>query len=777
MKGLVFVLIALFCAGSLCAERLCGMQRLAQFDRLPELLEGTRAMQVSTHDRAGENSDGWFGTYTHLYQDENEEYVLLDEQGVGCIYRMWATFDLNHGNPTNRFRVYFDGEAVPRIDTTLGDFFSGTNAPFVFPLTGDENVSSGGYFSYVPLPYTSRCKITVSDIQRPFYYNFTYHCLDSSDGVETWTGAEDLTDVMSMWTSVGVDPNIYDEPPSVIQGVVDIPPSGVTNLVVCSDAGTVSAFKIDPEVVTTNLLTNLWIRMTWDGAPEPQVYAPLGEFFGAGFGEHEVRSLPIGMSCSNAYYCYFPMPFWNDAEIQLENKGPEGVSNVAYEVTVVSNTYEKACAGHFYAEANRAELTPENRDYIVLDEEGSGHYVGCVLSMQASHSSMNLDMRYLEGDERIYVDGSLSPSIYGTGNEDYFNGGWYFKKGPFSLACHGAPYLDHNKWNQPPRTNRTSAYRFHLSDVIPFRSHIRFGIEHGDCYRYWNLAGTYSSVAFFYKQAHSRLLLSAQLDVGDAESEQQFEYTSEDALIVTNEWAYEGVSDDVLMGDSGRVLSETCSFEVPVFSGNKGVILRRRTDQGLNPQSAEVFVDGDSAGIWALVDTNFSGVSKRWIDSEFELPGSLTAGKTNLNIRIDPGESSWNEYLYQVYSVVPSVTSPDMDADGFPDSWEVYYFNTMIHASSNQDDDGDGLDTLSEYIAGTSPVDACSSFKLEPTGSRVEFFMHSNRNYQVWGSSNLLSGAWRCITNVRGNDVLFSVPFEDDGTSFYRATVQQAEEE
>jgi len=313
MKVLIPVFVVLLCSGTLCAERLCGVERLESFDRLPELLEGTRALQVSTHDRYGENSDGWYGTYSYLYQDENDEYVLLDEQGSGCIYRMWATYNQSAGNGTNRFRVYFDEETTPRIDTTLGAFFSGTNAPFVFPLTGDATVSSGGYFNYVPLPYQRRCKITVSAVQRPFYYNFTWHALDSADGVQTWTGAEDLSSVTSMWSSVGSDPKPADETPFNIQGVADVPAFGMTNLWVRSEPGTISVLKIDPAIATTHLLTNVWIRMTWDGASEPQVNAPLGLFFGTGFGEHEVRSLPIGMSSSNAYYCYFPMPFWSDA--------------------------------------------------------------------------------------------------------------------------------------------------------------------------------------------------------------------------------------------------------------------------------------------------------------------------------------------------------------------------------------------------------------------------------------------------------------------------------
>ncbi len=775
MKLFSFILIVLIGSGGfLCAERICALERLENLDQLPNLLEGVRAMQVSSHDRSGENSDGWYGTYPFLYQDENGEYVLLDEQGAGCVCRMWVTFSQSNGNETNRFRVYFDNETVPRIDTTLGSFFSGTNRPFVFPLTGDQNVSSGGYFNYVPLPYQQRCKITVSDVQRPFYYNFTYHCLDSTNGVQTWTGAEDLSSVVSMWMSAGTDPNQYEQDPDITQGVVDIPAFGITNLLLQTEAGTVSAFRIDPAITTTNLLTNLWVRMTWDGASEPQVYAPLGPFFGTGFGEHEVRSLPIGMSRSNAYYCYFPMPFWADALIQLENKGSASISNILYEITTISNRYESTDAGYFYAVSRSSDLTPDDRDYIVLNEEGRGHYVGCVLLMNAWHDREWGDMRYLEGDERVYVDNSLSPSIYGTGNEDYFNGGWYFNKGAFTLACHGAPYLQHG-WQDGPQTNCTSAYRFHLSDVIPFRTKIRFGIEHGDCYRLWNLPAIYSSVAFFYKQTHLGLLLSAQLDVGDSLSEQAFSYRVEESSIVTNAWHYEGVYDDVPVFDAGRTFSGASSFSIPVVAINQGALLRRRTDQGLNPQSAEVFVDDESVGVWALVDTNFSGVSQRWIDSEFEIQWAYTAGKTNLNIRIEPQGSSWSEYLYEIHSVVPLSASPDMDCDGIPDVWEARYVPNIRTSSPDDDLDGDGYTMLEEYIANTSPSDARAVLQLEQSDDgQLTFYAHSNRSYQIWYCSNLNDAVWAVLTNFAGADeaVYFEAP-QSQNPSFYRLEVQK----
>ena len=81
---------------------------------------------------------------------------------------------------------------------------------------------------------------------------------------------------------------------------------------------------------------------------------------------------------------------------------------------------------------------------------------------------------FLEGDEKIYVDGESWPSRYlGTGTEDYFNGAYFwnavdYEHGPYS----GLTYKD---WG----TKRVCAYRYHITDAVNFSQSIRVDIEHG----------------------------------------------------------------------------------------------------------------------------------------------------------------------------------------------------------------------------------------------------------------------------------------------------------
>jgi hypothetical protein len=97
---------------------------------------------------------------------------------------------------------------------------------------------------------------------------------------------------------------------------------------------------------------------------------------------------------------------------------------------------------------------------------------------------------YLEGNERVFVDGEAAPSVLGTGTEDYFSSGWYFDTGPYSAPYHGAPIKD-------TTSGRISAYRWHIEDPIPFTQRLDFTIEHGGTN---DTPGTdYSSVAYWYQ--------------------------------------------------------------------------------------------------------------------------------------------------------------------------------------------------------------------------------------------------------------------------------------
>ncbi len=238
-------------------------------------------------------------------------------------------------------------------------------------------------------------------------------------------------------------------------------------------------------------LRRIVLRMYWDGEKEPSVEVPVGDFFGTGFQYQHYMSEFVGMS-SGGYYSYFPMPFQKSARIEVENQTGQEVYAFYYHINYqkLEKPLEDNVA-YFHAQWRRELRTPVERNYTLLEAEGMGHFVGCNMSMQHYRRSL----WFLEGDEMIYVDGEKFPSVYGTGTEDYFTGGWYFNRGEFAGPYHGLIIKNDS-------LARIAAYRFHVGDAIPFKKSLRFTIEHG----HGNTeVADYSSTAYWYqKEPHKK---------------------------------------------------------------------------------------------------------------------------------------------------------------------------------------------------------------------------------------------------------------------------------
>jgi uncharacterized membrane protein/predicted DsbA family dithiol-disulfide isomerase len=86
----------------------------------------------------------------------------------------------------------------------------------------------------------------------------------------------------------------------------------------------------------------------------------------------------------------------------------------------------------------------------------------------------------------------------------------------------------------------------------------------------------------------------------------------------------------------------------------------------------------------------------------------------------------------------------DSDGDGLPDSWEIQYFGSISdpRAEANLDPDGDGLSNLSEFSAGTSPIDSKSILTITNETFSGDLFLISwnsvsGRVYRVESSTTL----------------------------------------
>jgi len=236
--------------------------------------------------------------------------------------------------------------------------------------------------------------------------------------------------------------------------------------------------------------------MFWNGEMSPSVETPIGDFFGLGHGTYyHFQSRPISIGTSNGINCFWFMPFEKSAKITLTNEGDLPIRCFYYYVDY--RTYDKEDAevreqmgemGTFHARYRQQMPTNLDEDYEILSAVGRGHYVGCNLSIE-----LNQPGWWGEGDDKIYVDSDTSPTLSGTGSEDYFCGAWGYGAA-FSSLNFGCPLRGKGApgslWN---------VYRFHLNDPIPFTRAINVTIEALHNGAEPAPGNNYSSVAYWYQ--------------------------------------------------------------------------------------------------------------------------------------------------------------------------------------------------------------------------------------------------------------------------------------
>lgn len=273
-------------------------------------------------------------------------------------------------------------------------------------------------------------------------------------------------------------------------------------------------------------LRTIRLRMFWDGETEPSVDTPIGDFFGVGHGIcTDFWSLPLTMSPDNGrgFNSYWAMPYGDGARIEIVNESGAPVNFYFY---IDYEEYERLDddLARFHAQWRRenptaswgAELplayplgkTVEGQrqlfeelwrvpnlsgadNYVLLEATGRGQYVGCNLNIDCFQQEKN-DW-YGEGDDMIFIDGETTPSIYGTGTEDYFNTA-FCPRTPFSTPYHGLTLNSGDAQN--PWRGKNSVYRFHIEDPIRFETSIKVTIEHGHANK---LGNDYSSTAYWYQ--------------------------------------------------------------------------------------------------------------------------------------------------------------------------------------------------------------------------------------------------------------------------------------
>ncbi len=267
------------------------------------------------------------------------------------------------------------------------------------------------------------------------------------------------------------------------------------------------------------------LKITYDDAPFPSVLVPLGDFFCLGHGM--VNSFESALFTASTHFpyqfekpcalnCYARMPFARRAVVELINESDQPHHQYFY---VDYETLEDfpPDMGYFHAEFRRVnpfqgwgpEITVNTppadqpnlgqmaweNNYVILETQGRGHYLGCNLSVTNFTNNW-----WGEGDDMIWVDGyQWPPDLHGTGSEDYLGqaGGMhpsaFWRNGSSIFEGYTIPTPEFDLWRG--NSGYQSSYVFHLENPVAFTRSIKATIEHGHAN---HLANEMSSVAYWY---------------------------------------------------------------------------------------------------------------------------------------------------------------------------------------------------------------------------------------------------------------------------------------
>ena len=151
------------------------LERLFDISRLP-YLRSNRLFQISSYDTTGGNAD-------RIAIPEGKAVTIARIEGPGCITRIWLTVSCKDRYFLRRIlmRMYWDGEENPSVEVPVGDFF-GTGFEYTHYTSLLVGMTSGGYYCYIPMPFSESAVIEVvneceCDVDL-FYYHIDYQELD-----------------------------------------------------------------------------------------------------------------------------------------------------------------------------------------------------------------------------------------------------------------------------------------------------------------------------------------------------------------------------------------------------------------------------------------------------------------------------------------------------------------------------------------------------------------------------------------------------------------------
>jgi hypothetical protein len=679
-----------------------GLDAYRQWDHWPYQRTGERAYMRSTYDRSGGNEGA---DASHFLFEDHGRHVTLDLENPGILY--FVRTNHWHGSP---WHYVVDGhDHIVQETSTSDPLHPAQNSTFIppdlfpSPLAFTWATTKGADLNWRPMPFTHSLRLAYSRTCYGTGYYIYHQFIPGtalSQPLESWKPQPPDQDVLDLLSKSGQD----IAPPGD-----ESRSDGKPILLSTTTPRAIRAVQITAPRASALDLARIRLKITWDGRNEPSVDAPLPLFFGTGTlynrenQEYLVKAFPINIRFDNQLIhlaCYFPMPFFRSAKVELVNATP-GLTLTVRSVPIDAQPNELS---YFHA-TYKDHPTPEpGHDLLLLDTrnlEGSEHWTGSFVGTSFIFSH-NAFLGTLEGDPRFFFDDSNTPQAQGTGTEEWGGGGDYWGGRNMTLPLAGHPVGAKDAKSAKSEVDKIeSAYRFLLADLFPFGNNAKITLEHG---------GTdeskehYETVTYWYGLPGQSLVLTDTLQIADENSEKAHTYTSPTAsapIEITSR--YELGVDHIgnkeifpAQTDKGRTMTGTSEFILAIDPANLGVLLRRKLDYAFPNQRAQVFIadaslagktgfedaDFKPAGTWYLAGSNTCYYSRpngeldgpkfdlrvsnrRFRDDEFLLPLSLTQNRSRIRVRLvfTPVNRplfpthpipplAWSEISYRAYSFV-----------------------------------------------------------------------------------------------------------------------------
>jgi hypothetical protein len=598
-----------------------------------------------------------------LYVD-GEEAVMFDERGPGAVTRLWITGGFEGAScidPAIRVRFYLDGAAQPTLDVPLVALFDGTMPPFTPPLVADAASSSGGYTSHVPIAYSTSLKIALvgagnggvnpctGNARRLLWFQIQHHRLAPGTPVESFNPSIDFPEWRAFLAHAGDDP--WNGMLAPIEAASKLDPGATIELASRAGTGWLRGLRI-----TLDPSNYRKVRLVVDVDGAVAIDAPLGDFFASA---PEMAMAPRGVfageDASGWLYAWLPIPYRASVQVQLVAS-----ASLAAPVTIGSElTFDSApvpdTAGSF--EAAGTDACVAAGDITLYDHAGAGRIVG-VAARYSANGVPNL--AYLEGDERVYADGAITPAWYGTGVEDFFGGGFYFNHGAFARALAGATLVDTDG------AVATSAYRWMPTDSIVHSGAVRVALEPG-LSPSSPVPTCAHALVYTYRRTRADVVVYDAFDAGGALAAAHSYVAPPSAICADAAGAYEDEPPTQRSATTCTYDAGTSRFRFDVATGASPLRLRRTFDgSGASPgiaagaPAAEIHINGVLAGRFPPAIAN---PARRWQEQDALIDPSIDGGA--LDIEIVPEFTAFAPSFAESRWTLLGAWKDELLADGF----------------------------------------------------------------------------------------------------------------